>query len=320
MRYTLPVAPETMRPYTADGTNRMFARTVAMSLFALMAGAAFYGCEESRLPVYFDAEQSSASSATAAVAFDPATAGSIAGRVTWEGAVPQVPPFRAPVSPLSEQPIGPKLLWPNPHAPVVDVKSGGIAGAVVFLRGVDPARSRPWNYAPVCVAVRDCRFHVLQGDSDTLTGFVHRGDNVTIVSEDDRFQSVQARGAAFFTLTLPDRDCPHERVLDQTGVVELSSNAGQFWMRAHLFVADHPYLTRTDAQGHFSLEGVPPGDYEIGCWLPDWHEATHERDGETALYSRMTFRPSVVKLRDVSVGRLAWQRVDFAYGAGDFGH
>jgi hypothetical protein len=298
----------------------MLARTGAMLLFALIAGAAFYGCEENRLPVYFGADQTPAPPATAAVVFDPATAGSITGRVTWDGAVPQVAPFRAPVSPLSEQPIGPKLLWPNPHAPAVDAEGGGIGGAVVFLRGVDPARARPWNHAPVCVAVRDCRFHILQGECDALAGFVRRGDMVTIVSEDDRFHAVQARGAAFFTLTLPDRDSPHERVLGQTGVVELSSNAGQFWMRAHLFVADHPYLTRTDARGRFSLEAVPPGDYEIGCWLPDWHEAAHERDGETALYNRLTFRPSVVKLRDVSVGHLASLTVDFSYGAADFGH
>jgi hypothetical protein len=297
----------------------MYGRTGLTLPFVLFAGVAFSGCEQSHLPAYFGDEKVPAAPVPAAVAFDSASAGSIAGRVSWEGDAPTVALFRAPVSPLSEQPTGPKLLWPNPHAPVVDAKSGGVTGAVVFLRGVDPERARPWDHAPVRVAVRDSRFHILQGDVDAITGFVRRDDKVTIVSEDDRFQSVQARGAAFFTLTLPDRDAPHERLLAQTGVVELSSNSGQFWMRAHLFVADHPYLTRTDARGRFSLEDVPPGNYEIGCWLPDWHEASHERDGETALYSRLTFCPSVVKLRNISVEPRLRQTVQFAFGTGDFG-
>jgi hypothetical protein len=160
---------------------------------------------------------------------------------------------------------------------------------------------------------------VVQGDYNGLTGFVRRGDSVTLVAEDDRFQAVQARGAAFFTLTLPQRDRPNRRVLSETGAVELSSNAGQFWMRAHLFVAEHPYLTRTDALGRFSLTEVPPGRYELACWLPDWHEASHVRDGETTLVARVTFRPSVVKLRDVTVERGGHSVGRFVFGGEDFG-
>jgi hypothetical protein len=288
--------------------------------FVLLVGATVAGCEGSHLPAYFEDEPRTAASTSASVAFDPTTTGSVVGRVTREGEFPKVPSFVAPVSPLSEQPTGPKLHWPNPHAPEIEAKSGGIAGAVVFLRGVDHEKARPWDHAPVRVVVRGCRYHILAGEEDTITGFVRRGDKVTIVSEDDRFQAVQARGAAFFTLTLADRDIPRERVLAQTGIVELSSNAGQFWMRAHLFVSDHPYLARTDREGRFTLEKVPPGDYEIGCWLPDWHEAAHERDGETALYTRLTFRPSVVKLRDLTVEPGIRRAVQFTYAGADFGH
>lgn len=277
------------------------------------------GCNESHPAVYLDDEEPPpAPPKNLAVAFDPATTGGVAGRVTWAGAVPVVAPFRAPISPLSEQNDRRKFSWNNPHAPVVDPAGGGIAGAVVFLRGVDPERARPWDHPPVWVAVRDCRYHILQGDADESTGFVRRGDQVTIVRDDDHFQAVQARGAAFFTLTLADRDRPHGRVLAHTGVVELSSNSGQFWMRAHLFVADHPYLTRTDKQGRFSLEKVPPGTYELGCWLPDWHESAHELDAETNLVTRLTFQPSVVKLRDVTVGKGERRTADFAFEAGDF--
>jgi hypothetical protein len=297
----------------------MHGRAARTLCLALIAGLSLVGCDESPHTTYLGDDEAPADPPkNLAAAFDPAMTGSVAGRVTWTGAASAVAPFRAPISPLSEQPDRRKFVWPNPYAPAVDPDSHGVAGAVVFLRGVDPERARPWDHPPVRVAVRDCRYHVLQGDADSATGFVRRGDRVTIVREDDHFQAVQARGAAFFTLTLPDRDRPHDRVLPQTGVVELSSNSGQFWMRAHLFVADHPYLTRTDARGRFSLEQVPPGAYELGCWLPDWHEAAHELDAETMLVTRLTFRPSVVKLRDVTVKNGVRLPADFAYGADDF--
>src|ERR1700722_3632751 len=116
----------------------MQGRAVAIFLTAFLAGLAFTGCEENHATTYFEGEPTPKPPAGAAAAFDAASSGSIAGRVTWEGEVPTVAPFLAPVSPLSEQPIGPKLPWPNPHAPVIDAKSTGVAGAVVFLRGVAP--------------------------------------------------------------------------------------------------------------------------------------------------------------------------------------
>jgi hypothetical protein len=297
----------------------MHGRAALTFRLALLAGIGFAGCDESHRAVYLgDDEAPAPPPKNLAVAFDAAKTGTVAGRVTWTGAAPVVTPYRAPISPLSEQPDRQKLLWKNPHAPVIDPASHGVAGAVVFLRGVDPERARPWDHGPVRVAVRDSRYHILQGDADEATGFVRRGDKVTIVREDDRFQAVQARGAAFFTLTLAARDRPHDRIMPQTGVVDLSSNSGQFWMRAHLFVADHPYLTRTDAQGRFSLEQVPAGTYELGCWLPDWHEAAHEIDAETSLVTRLTFRPSVVKLREVAVEAGARRTADFSYDAADF--
>jgi hypothetical protein len=296
----------------------MHGRAASIVCLCLLGAVAFHGCDEARLATYFGDEETAADSPPTSVAFDPAAAGKITGRVTWAGPAPRVSPFRAPVSPLSEQPTGPRLDWPNPHAPAVNPRGGGVADAVVFLRDVDRARARPWDHPPVRVSVRGRRYHILQGDADALTGFVRRGDEVTILSEDG-FQAVQARGAAFFTLTLPDRDRPLLRKLARSGVVELSSNAGQFWMRAHLFVADHPYLARTDAEGRFALEQVPPGRYELACWLPDWHEASHERDGETTLISRITFGPSVVKLRDVTVERGRPLEAGFVYEEGDFG-
>src|SRR5205823_2603426 len=77
----------------------------------------------------------------AASRFDPATAGTIQGRVTWQGMVPRVAPSQIWTDPAPAG--GPRRFEPNVNAPAVDEATRGVANAVVFLRGVDPAQARP---------------------------------------------------------------------------------------------------------------------------------------------------------------------------------
>jgi hypothetical protein len=214
--------------------------------------------------------------------------------VTWSGAIPEVPGYRAPASPGSEHAGEPRRNWPNPNAPHIDRRTRAVADAVVFLRGIDPSRGRPWDHPPVRVELRNYQIHVLQGGTDSSYGFVRRGESIAMMSVQEVYHSLQARGDAFFSLAFPDANDPsNSRPLDRRGIVELMSGCGHFWMRGWLFVDDHPYYTRTDAAGRFTLSNVPPGRYELICWLPDWHEAARELDAETAQICRLTFRPPV---------------------------
>ena len=38
------------------------------------------------------------------------------------------------------------------------------------------------------------------------------------------------------------------------------------WPRAYLAVFDHPYYAVTNADGSFSIDGVPPGTYTLASW------------------------------------------------------
>jgi len=235
--------------------------------------------------------------------FDAQATGTIEGRLTWVGEVRQVPPFVSTPRPVADPPRDPKRPWPNPNAPAVDSRTRGVGDEVMFLRGIDAERSRPWDHDSVRVEMSGYRFQVHQGNTTSRVGFVRRGGQVKLVSTDEAFYSARARGAAFFTLPFPDPHRPCERTLPEKGVVELSSGSGQFWMRAYLFVDDHPYYARTDAQGHFSLSQVPEGVYELVCWLPNWHVARRERDPESTLTARLFFRPPVELVRRVTVRR-----------------
>ncbi|CAN5567250.1 hypothetical protein BH10PLA2_BH10PLA2_32890 [soil metagenome] len=223
--------------------------------------------------------------------FNAATARSLSGRVIWSGSVPQIPVFKVMPNPLGGAILRQRQTRPNPNRPIIHPTSHGLAGAVVFLRGVDPQRAKPWDRAAVAVEQRDCQLQVLQGKTVASVGFVRQGDEIEMVSRDSWLHALHAGGASFFTLMFPDPNQPRRRKLLNPGIVELSSNSGYFWMRGYLFVDQHPYYCRTDDAGRFSLTGIPSGTYQLVAWHPNWQVARQERDPESGLVNRISFAP-----------------------------
>jgi hypothetical protein len=256
--------------------------------------------------------------------FDPARAGEIRGEVLWRGPRPAVGPFRSIPEPLTDQPPPPPREWPNPNEPVIEAKTGGMAGALVWLKDIDVEVSRPWDLPKVRVELRDQQFHVIQGKREGRIGFVRAGDGVELVSRDGVFHSVQARGLtfftrngranAFFTCTLPEPDQVRARRLEFPEIVELSSGCGYFWMRAYLLVSPHPHVALTDGRGRFTLPGVPPGEYEVVAWHPSWRVARTERNPDNARVQQVRFEPPLESRKGVRVepGRTA--SVEFGLG------
>lgn len=46
------------------------------------------------------------------------------------------------------------------------------------------------------------------------------------------------------------------------------------WMNAWIHVMDHPFFATTDAEGNFSIEGLPAGEYTLAAW----HEVYGEQE------------------------------------------
>ncbi len=274
----------------------MYGRILSPILLAIL----LTGCPAG---VATNPQPSQSAPAGESAAFAGAATGDLGGRVQWAGDVPRVPPYRSPVNPLSEPaPRRNQPEWPNPCTPEID-PSGGVGRAVVFLRGVDPHKAKPWDLPPVRVEVPadDTTIQVCQGEAVGRVGFVKRGDKVDFTSRQTAFQSLHGRGAASFALPFPAPDRPQSRTLTNAGVVELSSGAGHFWMRGYLFVLDHPYVTQTDAQGNFKLSQVPPGTYELVVWHPNWQEASHARDADTCQICRLTLQPPLEVCQTVTI-------------------
>jgi hypothetical protein len=252
------------------------------------------------------------------VAFDPAATGTIVGRVGWAGPEPTVPAILAPLSTGSEGQDHLVRSWANPHAPEIDRASRGVGGTVLFLRKIEPGCGRPWDLPPVEVEIEGGQFHVRQGGKEQRVGFVHPGDGVTMVSREPWFEILQARGAAFFSLPLPESGLVRTRHLKQPGHVEFVSGAGHYWMRGHVFVVTHPYYTVTDTEGRFTLDQVPAGRHELVCWHPNWHVASLERDLGTLLYVYATYHQSVEIVQTVQVEPGRTSRAAFTLRAAQF--
>jgi hypothetical protein len=296
----------------------MHAWRLASSGFSLLILVLALGCDDPSPPA--PVPSSAASHSEESTLFDRSATGSVSGRVVWKGEVPEVPPFQAVLHDGTE-PLAQKknLPWPNPNGPVIDQKSRGVGNAVVFLRGVDLRRAKPWGHPPVRVEQRGFQLHVCQGDTDSKYGFVRRGDSIEMVSRQPEFHSLHAGGAAFFTLTFPYQDRLRIRRLSERGIVELTSAAGYYWMRAYLFVDEHAYYTRTDAEGRFTLDAVPPRNYEVVCWIPNWNEERHERDPESCLIVRMVFQKPAQTAKRVSIQKGETTDVSLELSSDQFG-
>jgi len=258
--------------------------------------------------------QSAAPAPPSSAAFDPTAAGEFSGQVRWQGDVPAADMLEMRTDP----PVARGKFTPNPNHPRIDPASKGIANAIVFLRGVDPRAARPWDHPPVRVEMRDLILHVLQGDSDSGVGIVRAGDDVGFVSRESTFHALEVRGAAFLSLRFVEPKIVTTRRLENKGIVDMTSAAGYYWLRAYVLVDEHPYYARTDSQGRFVLKQVPPGEFHLVAWLPNPRLERRVRDPENGLVTRLVFAPPVEIQRRVRLGSKETRREDFTIGAEAF--
>ena len=247
------------------------------------------------------ASDGDADTSTSALAshFDPASTGGITGRVTWKGTIPEPSTFMY----CLPRPDGKGLTYihsENPNRPRIDPATRAISGAVVFLRGIDPTQSRPWDLPPVAIEMGNGKITVVQGDRRDRVGFLRRGDPFTAKSIEPLFHILRGRGDAYFSQTLPEPGASVSRTLHKAGRVELSSGTGLYWARGDLFVADHPYYTVTGTDGRFILDRVPAGDFELVVWLPGWGIAKQERNPDTTAISSMTYTPALERISKIA--------------------
>jgi hypothetical protein len=149
-------------------------------------------------------------------------------------------------------------------------------------------------------------------------GIVRRGDDVSFASREAASHSIRGRGAAFFTQMLFVPDQPVQRRLGDEGIVELTSGTWFWWMRAYLIVSDHPYAGVTDESGDVRFDSVPDGEYDLVCWMANWHIAKIERDPEWIFQTGLVFHAAAIQTQRVRITAGMMQNVTVNYRQADF--
>ena len=142
----------------------------------------------------------------------------------------------------------------------------GVRFAVVWIDGITQGKKvNPPGTATL--RQRNCEYspHVL---------ILNPGDELEIVNEDPILHNVHSYDVSnnlrsVFNIAQPVRGF-HSRVRDSdiAGINALltTCDAGHPWMSAYIIRASSPYCTVTDADGNFSLPGVPPGTHTLKMW------------------------------------------------------
>jgi plastocyanin len=140
---------------------------------------------------------------------------------------------------------------------------GGVENAVVRLRPL----GRKTTVEPEAITLdnKQCAFtpHV---QIATL------GSELLLKNSDPILHTVHARmgNETLFNVGLPKWRHVMKR-LDRAGVIRIHCDVLHTWMSAAIVVTDTPYFALTDKSGHFKLDQLPAGEYDIEVW--------HERLG-----------------------------------------
>ncbi len=137
--------------------------------------------------------------------------------------------------------------------------SGGLANVVVFLGAVASGRAAVATHA--VLDNKNCHYapHVMA---------VALGSEVAVRNSDPILHNTHARlpKGDVFNIALPRQGQEVPIQVTQKGMMKVGCDAGHTWMNAWIAVFDHPYFAVTDAEGRFSIPGVPPGTYELVYW------------------------------------------------------
>ena len=187
---------------------------------------------------------------------DPATAGTVAGRVTVDGVLPPSPPID-----LSGDPVCAQAHKDGATSETYLSENGGLGNVFVYVKDGLGQYYFDVPGEPVRLDQNGCMYkpHVFG---------VRVGQNVEFVNSDATAHNVHALPTASreFNFSQPIKTQKDTRFFTSPEVMVRIKCDMHSWMAAFAGVLDHPYFAVTEAGGKFELRQLPPGTYTVEAW------------------------------------------------------
>jgi plastocyanin len=219
--------------------------------------AACGGSNQSESP-----KPASPAAATEGQKVDTSTAGTISGKIAFDGAVPKLAAIQMASDPTCasahKDPVEPQTYV---------VKDGGLDVVFVYIKdGLDKKYVFTTPTDPVVLNQKGCEYipHVIG---------IRVGQPLQIVNDDNTMHNVHGMGETNQEFNFGQPVAGMKSTVTFTApevLVPLKCDVHS-WMNAFVGVVNHPYFAVTADGGKFELRDVPPGTYTI--------EAVHEKLG-----------------------------------------
>ena len=181
-------------------------------------------------------------------------AGDLVGTVTYEGKPPKHKTLRMDSDPVCGAAHKEAV---RAESFVVD-ENGNLANVLVYIKNISS------DTAPSDIAVLDqngCMY------SPHVMG-VQTGQEIKILNSDPTMHNIHGlpkvnREFNFgMPKTVKEKSISFDKVED-VFVVKCDVHP---WMKSYVQVFDHPYFSVTGLDGKFTINNIPPGEYEVVAW------------------------------------------------------
>ncbi len=166
------------------------------------------------------------------------------------------------------------------------VKDGKLGNVFVYLKeGVEGKPIPPADNKPVVFDQRGCWY------SPHVVG-LRVGQPFEIRNSDATLHNVHGLGNSTdlqFNNAMPAGAAPTTKVFTQEEIGAKIKCDVHSWMGAWAGVVNHPWFAVSDAGGHFTIKGVPPGEYTLHAWHEKMGEQTVRVTVSAAAGGQVTF-------------------------------